>query len=306
MCPAAEDRLRAVAREEFRAADITSRIFTWAGNPPSSSGDHDAPSTVAAVKKVAPRSVFLDQNDADMRSMGIQLGRELAQQVMAELLATAGCEGAIQAMNRTEGSVRVRAAIAELRTSHAPGHDEQPAAGRLIAVIPDCPLGIRDDLGITGSAAENWQPGQRPDGSVSDRDQTLKELDLPDEFSWQLAGLIEDVPVIKTSALSGRVVLLDLARFAQVQLVVSESAALGEPLLDLAEPDEAEVRARLEHGCTGSCGAGQQVGASAEDSKAGLEDRIRDEMLKITIDLRLAGKIRVCDKSGAYILTWEE
>jgi hypothetical protein len=140
---------------------------------------------------------------------------------------------------------------------------------------------------------------------VSDRDRALQELGLADGLAWQLVGLIDDVPVIKTRVLQGRAVLLDVARFAQVQLTGSDGSASGEPLLNLAEPDEAEVRARFDRGGTASSGAGQLTGANEKDTQTALEDRIRDEMLKVTIHLRLPGKISVLDKTAAFILAWE-
>lgn len=306
ICPAAESRLRAVAQEEFRALDITSRMLAWAGNSADRLGDQDANDALAAVLMTAPREMFLDAGDGNIPDLGTELGRLLAEQTMAELLVAAGREGITRALSRAEGSAMVRETITALRTSHALGHDKQSASARVIALIPAPPFDIRDDLGITGTAGQSWLHGIHPGTLESDRDRTLKNLGLAERLSWQLYGLIDDVPVIQTRVLQDRIVLLDLARFVQVRLASKNSSALDEPVLDLAQPDEAEVRARLQRGSAVSRSAGQLTGTAAESTEAVLENRVREEMVKVTISFRLMGRICVCDKAAAHILAWEE
>ena len=149
--PAATDLLQTIAREEFRATDITGRILTWAGHRPSRAISEDSPGRLAAVSMTAPRAIFLDQNDRNIPEAGARLGRALAGNLIHELLAATGTEGLATAVNQEQGPASVRAAIADLRTCNAPGQKGRPSpAARVIALIPDAQSSQMKDLfGIT-------------------------------------------------------------------------------------------------------------------------------------------------------------
>jgi hypothetical protein len=304
--PGAIDLLRTAAQEEFRAIDVTGRILTWAGKPPSRSASEGAQSTLAAVSMTAPRAIFLDENDGNIPSVGAELGRVLADQVTAELIGAAVREGTATVMSREQGQAMVRAAIEDLRTCRASEHDGQPPIPeRVIALIPVAqPSETRDIFGITETAAETWLHGKRP-GAEPGRDRVLRELGLPDRIAWQMYGLIDGTPVLRAPVARGRIALLDLGRFAQIELPPESSGVWGEPSLDLAEPDEAQIRAGLQRG-TVDRGTAPPQKTGAEDPAPVAEDRVRKEMLNVGVDLRLPGRLRVCDATAVRILTWEE
>jgi hypothetical protein len=79
---AAKDLLQTIAREEFRATDITGPILTWAGHPPSRAIGEDSRGSLAAVSMTAPRAIFLDQNDGNIPEVGARLGHTLADNLM--------------------------------------------------------------------------------------------------------------------------------------------------------------------------------------------------------------------------------
>jgi hypothetical protein len=130
----------------------------------------------------------------------------------------------------------------------------------------------------------------------------LRELGLPDRVAWQLYGLIDDTPVLQTRMPQGRLVLLDLARFAQIHMPPESSGAWGDAVAELAEPDEAETRAGLVPTVEGTDTLAQ---AGTEDAERA-EDRLRQEMLKVEIKFWLPGKLHVCDAAAARVLTWNQ
>jgi hypothetical protein len=271
---------------------------------PGSDGQ-DGPGTLASVTFCAPRVILLDENHGNISDLGTEIGRRLAAELMATLLVTAGREGIVQVMSHEESSSLVRATIKDLRPGGDPVSVGPSSAARLVAFIPaPPPFEIKNVLEISETAAENWLRGSRPGGLASSRERMLTELALPVRLSWQLYGLIDDVPVIQTPGLQGRIVLLDLARFARVEMP-SGSSNSRETLMDLMEPDEAEVRSRLQRDAADHA-AGPQIGAAAEDAGTQGDDRVREEMLNITIDLRVPGRIRVCDRTAARVLSWEQ
>jgi hypothetical protein len=131
----------------------------------------------------------------------------------------------------------------------------------------------------------------------------LRELGLPNRVAWQLYGLIDDTPVLQTRMPQGRLVLLDLARFAQVHMPPESSCAWGDAIVELAEPDEAETRA----GRAGPTADERTVTSTqaGKDDAEWAEDRLRDVMLKVEIKFGLPGRLHVRDARAARILTWE-
>jgi hypothetical protein len=101
----------------------------------------------------------------------------------------------------------------------------------------------------------------------------------------------------------GRLVLLDLARFAQIHMPPESSGAWGDAVVELAEPDEAETRARLVRRAVDE-GTDTPTQAGTEDAERA-EDRLREEMLKVEIKFWLPGRLHVCDAAAVRILTWE-
>lgn len=302
---AAKDLLQAIAREEFRDTDITGRILTWAGHPPSRATSEDSRGDLAAVSMTAPKAIFLDENDGNIPEVGARLGHALADNLIGQLLAAAGTEGLATAINQAQGSASVRAAIADLRTYNAPDQNGRPSpAARIIALIAAAqPSETKEHFGITETAAETWLRGKHP-GVESSRDRMLRELGLPDRRAWQLYGLIDDTPVLQIRMPQGRLVLLDLARFAQIQLPPESSGAGGDAVIELAEPGEAGTRAGLVRPTVDE-GTDTPTQAGTEDAER-TEDRLREEMLKVKIKFGLPGRLHVCDVTAARIFTWEQ
>jgi hypothetical protein len=129
------------------------------------------------------------------------------------------------------------------------------------------------------------------------------ELGLPDRLAWQMFGLIDDAPVIQIRMPSRRNVLLDLARFAHVELPPSSGGAFGEPVLELTEPDGADVRARLRFGPEDNS-AGPPGGEGSQAVREAEEDQVREEMQNVTIAFSLPGAFRVRDASATRVLRW--
>jgi hypothetical protein len=158
--PAATDLLQTIAREEFRATDITGRILTWAGHAPSCATSEESRGGLAAVSMTAPRAIFLDENDGNIPEVGARLGRALADNLTYQLLEAAGTEGLATAISQEQGFVSVRAAIADLRTRDAPDKNGRPLpAARIIALIAAAQLSeIKEQFGITVSVAMKKSP----------------------------------------------------------------------------------------------------------------------------------------------------
>jgi hypothetical protein len=301
---AAKGLLQTTAQEEFRATDITGRILTWAGHPPGSSTSEASPSDLVAVSMTAPRAIFLDENDGNIPDVGARLGHALADNLTCQLLAAASAEDHVTVQSQEQGRALARAAIADLCNYDAPGQNEQlPPAARVIALIPDARSSEAKDLfGITETAAEAWQRGKRP-GVESSRDRMLKELGLTDRVAWRLFGLIDDTPVLQIPMRQIRLVLLDLARFAEIHTPPKNSSTWDDAVVELAEPDEEELRAGLVRPT-----AGEDIESPAlEDTEKAerVQDLLRQELLSVKVEILLPGRLHICDAAAARILTWE-
>lgn len=89
-----------------------------------------------------------------------------------------------------------------------------------------------------------------------------------------------------------RLVLLDLARFAQIHMPPESSGAWDDAVVELAEPDEADTRAGLVRP-TVDRGTDTPIQAGTDAERA--EDRLREEMMKVKIKFWLPGRLHVCD-----------
>ena len=206
--PATVDELQTASRTAFHAGDITSRLFAWAGNPPSGTSCQQARQTLARYLVTVPRGIFVSEDTGDIPRLGSMLGGGLAQQLLAQFLVTAFRNSEPRTTSRADSAVQVRAAIAELSNPSLAGKEHASAVVKIVVIIPGLPYDLRNDIGVTGTEAEAY----RHEKQRRSREEMAQELGLDDKLSWQLVGSIDGTPVIKTNVLDNRVVILDRVR----------------------------------------------------------------------------------------------
>jgi hypothetical protein len=122
----------------------------------------------------------------------------------------------------------VGAAVRDAITRLSARTGEHTAGNRTVMFIPDLPYTLRNDLGVTAS--------QSRDGRSGAHDPVARRLGLNDSLGSRIAGTIEDVPVFLTGSLQEQVLVIDLARFADLRRDTPGSAGSPDPELMLQEP----------------------------------------------------------------------
>ena len=153
-------------------ADITSKLLSWAGNPPSTTSRRQVSRVCLFASASAPRSIFIGEDDSDLAAIGGWLGGTIAQALLGYLLICAlECTEA-RSISPADSAVKVRDAIAEVRDSPPTGK-AHPSA-KIVIIIPDVPYDLRKDIGVTGTGADAW----RSEDQRREREQIAEELGL--------------------------------------------------------------------------------------------------------------------------------
>lgn len=163
-------------------------------------------------------------------------------------------------------------AVALVPPGASPEAGRPAPASRTVVFIPDSPYGLRNDLPIDKALG--------PDA----RSLAARRLGLHDDsIASQVTGTIEGAPVFATSALEGRVLVVDLARFGDLVRPAAQGIRDSEPELDFLEPPD-QLRPPA-----GPAPAGEtQVGP-----------------LQVQLVLRLPTEVEVKDASAARVIKFE-
>jgi hypothetical protein len=297
--PAAIREAEAELRPAFHAADITSRLLSWAGILPAAGSRQTASRQNVTINASAPRHYFI--SGGNPAGIGEWLGPQLAQALLQHVLTTAASQSATRPITPADGTVKVREAIAEVRGNGHPG--EPPAdAAKVVVIIPDHPYDLRKDLRVTATTADAWTS----DGNRLERESLIARLGLADSpaLALQVAGLIDDVPVIRTRAITRQIAILNLAKVRNLPPVTSTGEAPGEPRLTLIPPDQA-----LSTGGPPSADGTRQLsppGAAGEHQPLATSTRPDADPLQVGLRAWVPADIIATEPATARVLTWDE
>lgn len=159
------------------------------------------------------------------RYYGQRLGSYLAWKALGQLLLAVSQAGEKVTVRPDDVSAAVRDAIKQLSSGVPSGPRQHASASRTVVFIPDIPYGLRDDLRTTRALG--------PDA----RSLVARQLGLYDDgLISQITGTVEGVPVFVTSALEGRVLVVDLERFGNLLRPAPGGTQSPDPELCLLEP----------------------------------------------------------------------
>ena len=299
--PAAVDKLRTEARAAFHAADITSKLLSWAGNPPSTTSRRQVSGVCLFASASAPRSIFIGEDDSDLAAIGGWLGGTIAQALLGYLLIRAlECTEA-RSISPADSAVKVRDAIAEIR-DRPPTGKAHPSA-KIVIIIPDVPYDLRKDIGVTGTDADAW----RSEDQRREREQIAEELGLTgSSLALQLAGSIDGVPVIKTRVSVKRIVILDMARLGKLYLAADDKAAPAEPGLVLIGPVQAGTAATVTRGSGTSQNSPSAAGVNTDPGDSVPAEQNHDDTLQVKMRSWLPLEFSTSDPAASRTLTWDE
>jgi hypothetical protein len=217
---AAVDEARQAARAAFKEHDIAGALFTWAGRTAPPGGQQP----VSATLDTSRRDFTDPSYEGIPNSHGQRLARVLGVRALGELLRTASEQGEKRTVGEDAAVAAIREAIAQLSASpSAPDGQEAPAA-KTVVFIPDTLFFLIYDLG-EGS----WQK----DVSAAGRSQVIQELGVEnDALASQVALTVGGALVIKASALTRQVLVINLDRFGKLCRAAPGGTGTAEP--DLA------------------------------------------------------------------------
>jgi hypothetical protein len=287
----AVDKLRTETRIAFHAADITTRLLTWAGNPPSTAAQHEGGACLL-VPIEAPRRMFIRDDDSDITDLASQAGQSMAYVLLKYMLGFASEHSETSTISPSDAALKVRYAIGEVRG---------PADAKVAVFIPQIPLRLRTDIGVTA---------ERTDDKPADRrsrkhDTKLRALGLRGtDLVNMLAGTIDGAPVLKTRIPGQRIVVINLA-YLKATLYPAETGHPGPgPDLTLVSPR----RVPQAPGTEESQPAQQQDSATSSDPNPanGTPPGFEDETMQVRLRLSLPLQFAATGQPLARIFTWNE
>ncbi len=264
---------RSALRSAFHAADIAGTLLAWAGNATDAMPPGEIGGLSVFLSASAPRSSFIDGGDP--AGVGRWLGTNLAQAVLQHVLAAATSGTEAHAITAADAAVKVREAITQVRASaRQENHGQrQEDAARVVVIIPDTPYDLKKDIGVTDTAPR-LQVGE---GRPPEYETLYESLGVVGNGpARNVAGLIDDTPVIQTRAITKHLVILDAARLRWLTPRASANEEQGDPGLVLLT----------------------LVAATATGSG------VTNETLKVRLRAWLSADVSSTDRSAARVLTW--
>jgi hypothetical protein len=274
--------LQTSARDAFAQFDILGKVLTWAGRPPSPGASAGNGSQPLAVTATIPRE-DLTATDPDLSNLALEMGRCLAKELLLVFLKRACDEVALSEVNAEQAGPAIEATIGQLHVTPAPEISSPTSPSKIIVLIPVWTQ-LRESLDLTDAESNP------PLGPGTRRREKLNELGLshPDT-QWLLAGLLGDTPVLQIGigALKDKAIIVDLSRFAQLELTPSSQSAATGPRLTIDEPDHAEVTSAVAASLAAQPQSGNQSAAEPVTPDMEVRRRIRETMLRVGVTLTL-------------------
>lgn len=287
-------RLQDEAVRAFRSADITTGLLSWGGNPPPPGGTSSEPADLPCVTMKAPRAALVDPDQADISHIAAWLGRALADQRLEQLLAAWRNRLQPQPISADDADATIRGALAKIR--------EQDPGARIAVLAASRPYQIREYLNLSGTESQDQEEKNRSPSVPTTRDKMIDALGLRgSSCSWQLAGVLDEAPVVHTPLLENAIAVIDISRSCTIRLgsdcCDGSGIALSviEPSPDNASGSDSGAPA----------GAGTTSPGSVPDSGLAPEDQIRAELLQVTIVLALTGSLSASNTAPGYLYQWK-
>jgi hypothetical protein len=294
--PAVIAELRTEAARAFRSADIVAGLLAWAGNPPQGADTSTQESELARVTMTAPRAALIDSDETGTLQMAARLGRALADQLLKALLVAWRPCLEPHSIGAQDAAATLRDAIGKLRC--------RVADGGIAVLVSSRPYQIREYLNLSGTETQDWE-GKTRAPAPTRRDQMIDALGLRgSSCTWQLAGLLDDVPVVHTALLESAIAVVDIASFGTIQLN-TDDCDHNSPALKIVErsSDIASASGPQDPERPNETGPGN---ASGKDEPATADDQKRAELLQVKILVTLMGSISVNEYPFGYLFEWRD
>ena len=284
--------LREVVASQYTAQEVVIRLLAWAARPPLI----QIPFTgnALAFGQFYERRDLADADPGSLKHATMQMANGLAHGSIGELIATVSTRTTIRNVPSERIGERVRLAIAALRRARCgvPGLDAS-AAG-IVVFVPN-QLATADLLAVTDRARDRQRTG--PGNGPSPRERMLTRLgfDAP-QLQWCLLGLIDDVPVVRTTT-TKTVVVLDLAYGVECRTNAGPGTQQAN-LVNITLTTESEESAR-KRSSPGPLRVNPPADEALDDTA---EDRITTLMTRVFVEMELAVSFTAAPNVGVRIL----
>ena len=287
----AVDKLRTETRIAFHAADITTRLLTWAGNPPSTAARHEGGACLL-VPIGASRRMFIRDDDSGITDLASRAGQAMAFVMLKYMLGFASEHSGTSTISPSDAALKVRDAVGEVR-----GH----ADAKVAVFIPQIPLRLRTDIGVTAELTDDRPPNRR----FRKHDTKLRALGLSDtDLVKMLVGTIDGVPVLKTRIPGQRIIVINLTYLKATLYPAETGHPAPGPDLTFVSPRRIPQVPSTEE----SLPAQQQDSATSSDSNPanGTQPGSEDETMQVRLRLSLPLQFVATGQPLARIFTWNE
>lgn len=195
----------------------------------------------------------------------------------------------------------VRDSITKLRVNRGTNNQSvRPASeAKIVAIIPDFPYDLRRDIGLTTSSSDAW----RNEDQRLERAKKSEELGLAGtNLTVNVAGIIDDIPVIKTRAIAGKIAVLDLSKLANDIRPYNRNEMLYDPDLTVIERTQEPVSTAIAESEFSQCASA----ASADPGSANTGEPQVGDSLQVKLHASLRADISLAAPGAAQILTWDK
>jgi hypothetical protein len=290
--PDAKRRVESDARAKFAARDILSRLLQWAGKPAEEATSAEQPlEKLAAWNAGWRRDILLDvlARPTESSMLADEAAKGLATELLKALLHEVPEDSTQSPVPQSKAAAVIKAAITSLRSARRSIANLPTSASGICVLIPNN-WSLAQDLELSATRRDSGATRQGP----QERTDMLTALTFDDpETGWHLAGLIDDVPVIRLDTDMARIVIVDLSRFASMQLAHDTSNSPGSPRLVFIENTEASVRTVSEQAIAEALASTDPELRKRASAENVLDNEIRTRMLVVPIRFVIDGKITV-------------
>jgi hypothetical protein len=260
----------------FLASDLLTRLLVWAERPPSTTSDgHPTDRPISMVK--ASRANFIGDDPSNVSGFGKLLGDELSLSFQRSYLSSVLRHDQSRAIEQTDLAFAVRDAIRDLDGKEF--YLQGLAEPRIVVIIPATPYDLKSHMELQQAEVGDW------------RQKVSEELNLSKELLWNLVGMIEGRLVLRLNMKFDSVIVIDVARFAQVTL-----RGHGDELSDCVK---FEVLEPPSDGCTQS-----------GDLRVGNDDNLTSQpaldALDLLFRLSFSCEITVTDHTAAHVVKFTQ